>query len=454
MVVVSQRAAGARPGDGRGRHGSPRGPSRPPAHARSRRTRRAVVAAVVAAALAAAALAGVRAGQALATPPSDLACPADAVQARAVAGLQQFTHWLRSGGAQGFVGEVGWPAGADAAAWGAVAETWYKAADAARLPVTAWAAGRWPAAYPMAIYRASADDAALDTAGPQAETVERHGNRSGLPRGVAVASGAFGSGSPGGRSADGNAEHYGFDYTYDTTTSYAYLASRGVRVIRLAVAWERVQPVPFGPLDGTQVRYLQQVMRWSEQLGLVVVLDLHGYGDRPVPGRAGGRSARLGSPALPLAAFADVWRRLAALVADRPVVVGYGLLNEPVRLAASGRAGARLWEQASQAAVTAVRASRARGTVLVSAYGSTSPLGWPHLHQRPWIRDPLGDVAYEAHAYFDADGSGHYALPYAAELAAASRAAASPGASSTHLTAGTCVRLAPVPDPTLRRWTP
>jgi aryl-phospho-beta-D-glucosidase BglC (GH1 family) len=223
-------------------------------------------------------------------------------------------------------------------------------------------------------------------------------------------------------------------------------------VVRLAVGWERIQPVPFGALDPTQVRYLQQVLRWADQLGLVVVLDLHGFGDRPVPHGTRVRTARLGSRALPVAAFADVWRRLGVLVADRHVVVGYGLLNEPVRLAATGSAGARLWERASQAAVDAVRGAGARGTVLISAYGSTSPVGWPHLHRNPWIHDPAGDLAYEAHAYFDADGSGHYARPYSAELAAAS--ASTSAAPMPRPTSGACVRLAPIPDPTLRRWIP
>jgi Cellulase (glycosyl hydrolase family 5) len=430
----------------RGRHRPPPRPARP---------RRGITAGFAVALVIALGVAGVRAGQALATPPPGVACPADAVQARAVAGLEQFTRWLRRGGVQGFVGEVGWPAGPDAAEWAAVAETWYRAADAAHLPVTAWAAGRWDAGYPMAVYRASGDGVPLNAAGPQADVVERHGTLPGVPRGVALATGAFGL--EGVASSRARSDRYGFDYTYDTTTSYAYLASRGVRVVRLAIAWERVQPVPFGPLDPTQVRYLQQVLRWAEQLGLQVVLDLHGYGDRPVPAHAGVRTARLGSRALPVAAFADVWRRLASLVAGRGVVVGYGLLNEPVRLAASGRAGARLWERASQAAVNAVRVAGARGTLLVSAYGSTSPIGWPHLHGRPWIRDPGGNVAYEAHAYFDADGSGHYALPYAAELSAASFASSrQPSAAvlASSLSPGTCIRLAPVSDPILRRWTP
>jgi hypothetical protein len=38
------------------------------------------------------------------------------------------------------------------------------------------------------------------------------------------------------------------------------------------------------------------------------------------------------------------------------------------------------------------------------------------MHPRAWISDPLHDVAYESHAYFDTDGSGHYYDSYAEEL--------------------------------------
>jgi hypothetical protein len=431
----------------------------------ARRRRRAVTALAAAAAV----VVGVSTlhdGQAYATPPPAPVCPADAVQARAVGGLVQFTRWLQAGGVQGFVGEVGWPAGPDAAAWASTAEAWYRAADDAHLPVTAWAAGRWPAGYRLAVYRASAGSAGLDTAGPQAEIVERHAGGPGLPRGIALATAAFGTprygstpAAPGtatpGTTTPVGPGRYGTDYSYDGSTSWAYLAAHGVRVVRLAVTWERLQSRPFGPLDPVQVGYLLQSVRWAEQSGLRVVLDLHGYGDvvLPASGTVAARRVLLGSAALPVSAFADLWRRLAAVVAPHPAVVAYGLLNEPVHLAARGRAGARLWERASQAAVLAVRAGGAGGTVLVSSYGSPSPVGWPHLHGAPWIHDPAGDVAYEAHAYFDADGSGRYATSYAEEVAAADRADAASWHSTAISRAGECVLPAAVPDPTLQRWT-
>ena len=106
-------------------------------------------------------------------------CTTDIVQARAVAGLANFSAWLRRNNATGFIGEIGWPADRDAQQWTGVAEAWYSAADAIGLPVTAWAAGTWPANYPMAVYRPVAHGMDVDVAGPQAKVVERHASAAG-----------------------------------------------------------------------------------------------------------------------------------------------------------------------------------------------------------------------------------------------------------------------------------
>jgi aryl-phospho-beta-D-glucosidase BglC (GH1 family) len=191
-----------------------------------------------------------------------------------------------------------------------------------------------------------------------------------------------------------------------------------VRLIRLAVNWERLQPVPFGPLSVGEVERVGRALDRAGAAGLSVVLDLHGYGDYAAGGGVDGQVRRLtlGSPQLPTTALADVWHRLATTFAHRPMVVAYGLLNEPTRLAAAGRAGARLWERASQQAVDAIRSTGSDTAVTVSGYLPMGPPAWGEMHPRAWIRDPLGRFAYESHAYFDGDGSGHYWSSYADEV--------------------------------------
>ncbi|WP_432836304.1 glycoside hydrolase family 5 protein [Dactylosporangium sp. CA-092794] len=349
--------------------------------------------------------------------PERVLCVDDDVKARAVAGLANFSAWLRRNHATGFIGEIGWPSDKDAAQWSGVAEAWYEAADAVGLPVTAWAAGTWPANYPMAVYRPVAHGLQVDVAGPQARIVENHGSTPGYLRGVNLAAGSFAASDSNGGFGTGNPGHYGQDYTYETPSSYTFLAGRGVRLVRLAVNWERLQPRPFGPLDQAELARVRAALRHAREAGLAVIIDLHNYGDYALGGGPQGppRMLRLGEFRLPTTALADFWRRMSTAV-DNPAVIGLGLLNEPTRLAADGRAGALIWERAAQEAVDAIRANGDRRAILVSGYVPMGPPSWGEMHPTAWIRDPVHRVAYESHAYFDHDGSGHYWMTYADEL--------------------------------------
>ncbi len=348
-------------------------------------------------------------------------CTADPVQAEAVAGLANFDRWLRRNHASGFIGEVGWPSTRDSAQWNALADRWYTAADRIGLPVTAWAAGPWPPGYPMAVYRPGADPTAgrsdADTAGPQATVVERHPSTDRYLRGVNLAGGSFAAGDTNGGFGTGNPGQYGTDYRYETPSTYPDLARHGVRLIRLAVTWERLQPVPFGPLSQPELARVRAALHEAGRAGLSVIVDLHGYGDYAEGGATQGpvRHLLLGSPALPTAALADFWRRMATAVAAAPALAAFGILNEPTHLAAPGRAGALIWEHAAQQALDAIRATGATTPVTVSGYTPIGPGAWGQMHPHAWIRDPLHRVAYESHAYFDNDGSGRYDSSYASE---------------------------------------
>ena len=352
--------------------------------------------------------------------PAPVVCGADAVQAEAIAGLADFSSWLASHRVPGYVGEVGWPSGADGAQWDAVAEVWYRAADRIGLPVTAWAAARWPASYRLGLYRAASGSAALDTVGPQSAVVEAHLSDRRALRGVVLAGGSFGTSSDSPQYSATNPGRYGHDYSYENPAGYQFLAARGVRLVRLAVAWERVQPRPGGPLSAGEVGRLRRAVLDASAAGLTVILDLHGYGEFVLDSSPAARTVlALGSDRLPTAALADFWSRMARATQDLPGLLGYDLLNEPARLASRGAQGNRRWEQASQEAVDAIRATGNRLPVFVSAYGRTSAAGWSRNHDRPWINDPAGRTVYEAHVYFDADGSGRYADSYSGALSAA-----------------------------------
>jgi hypothetical protein len=338
------------------------------------------------------------------------ACAPDAVTARALTQLQAFTGWLDRNHVPGVIGEVGWPAGPDSSRWEHLAARWYAAAGAAGIGTFAWAgAEQWPADYPLGVYR-SDRDGALDVAGPQARLVEHQAD---ARRGVALADGSFAASLDNGSTySSAHPGSYGSQYRYPSPASLAYLRSRGVRSVRVAFTWERLQPRPGAALSAVELGRLRRVLTSAHASGLRVVLDLHSYGRFAEPGP---RVLPLGSPGLPATALGDLWRRVASAVSGSPALAGYGVMNEPHDLPG----GAKAWERASQLAVAAVRSVDRTTPVLVAGYSSSSAARWPAVHARPWISPERGPVLYEAHQYFDRDGSGTYRNRYATEDAGA-----------------------------------
>lgn len=359
-------------------------------------------------------------------PATGTSCPPSLRRLAAVqvARLQTFQGWLRRNDVAGYVGEVGWPGtGAGTRQWNAVAEAWYRQADRDGLWVTAWSAAQgWRRGYKMAIYRLTPESAGGAAAEAQAPVVEAHVHPKTALRGVDAPSGAFGT-LPGDHEQFSNLTpgRYDRDYYYPTAAEYRYLAERGFQIVRLGFMWERVQPEPSGPLRKAAVRRLEQTIDAAADAGLGVILDMHNFGGYSYASRSQPRPQRLalGSKALPAAALADVWHRLAAAMRNVAGVVGYDLMNEPSGLAPDAGAGARIWENASQQAVTAIRAARDQRMIAVEAYGASEPEQFVKLQPHAWIHDPGGLIRYEVHQYFDAGGSGRYRRTLRADMAAA-----------------------------------
>jgi Cellulase (glycosyl hydrolase family 5) len=347
----------------------------------------------------------------------------DALQRRVLSELRTYTDWLNANGVKGYVGEVGWPDNArgDAAQWNALAQRWYQAADAAGLWVSAWATGEWwGTTYPLAAYEDRLAPAGIETANTQAGVIEAHPTVNGTYRGINVAGGEFGTPVDQPTSAFSNANRgtYDREYHYDSAATFAYLAAHGVRLVRIPIRWERLQPALGQSLDQVELQRIKDVVARAGAAGLQVVLDLHNYGAYYLyDGRQGVRRA-LGSAQLPDSAFADVWRRLSVHFKDNPSVIAYGLMNEPVGLSPTATlSAAQVWERASQAAVDAIRGTGDQTYVRVAGYFWSGVTSFAQQHPRAWIRDPLGYVRYEAHHYFDRDHSGHYTHTYAEEVA-------------------------------------
>lgn len=349
--------------------------------------------------------------------------PCDALCNRVRSELRVFTDWLARWGVRGYVGEIGIPGNESADRWNALAQRWYRDADASGLWVTTWATGEWwNPGYMLATYgRSGPEGTPLDTPTSQSSVIEANLDGPGL-RGVNVPAGPSTAGSVAAKHPSGfsNKTLGKLPDRHIQPESLRFLAGRGIEIVRLPFNWERLQPVLGGPLAEGELAHLREVISVAGSLGMTVVVDMHNFGGYYEWDAAAGTGVRkvIGTT-LPVATFADTWARIARALGDHPNVV-WDLMNEPARMAsAGGRTPAQVWEQASQAAVDAIRATGDTHTITVAGYDYSSAATWTEHHDRPWVRDPLAKIRYQAHQYWDTTRVGDYDRPYAAELATA-----------------------------------
>ena len=191
---------------------------------------------------------------------------------------------------------------------------------------------------------------------------------------------------------------YGSHYTYPTFAEIDYYREVGMNVIRVPFRWERLQRSLYGGLDGAEFARLSAVVGYAASTGVTVLLDPHNY--------ARYNGGVIGSAAVPHAAFADFWSRLAQQFKGNPRV-WFGLMNEPHDMATEQ------WLAAANAAIAAIRAAGAQNLILVPGNAWTGAHSWsqswygtPNATVMRGIVDPAHNFAFEAHQYLDADSSG------------------------------------------------
>ncbi|HWI58761.1 MAG TPA: cellulase family glycosylhydrolase, partial [Bacillota bacterium] len=192
------------------------------------------------------------------------------------------------------------------------------------------------------------------------------------------------------------------NYTYPTAVDLDYFQVRGRTLIRLPFLWERMQHALNGPLDPDELARLRGVLQAAAQRRMHVILDPHSYGRYHLAGEK--ESQIIGSERVPVEAFADFWTKLAGAVKEEPALYAYALMNEPHDMGDAER-----WPRAAQAAVNAIRGVDGRTTIIVPGDGWSSARGWqgsPNRDLDVKVRDPRTNLVFEAHCYFDKDGSG------------------------------------------------
>lgn len=213
--------------------------------------------------------------------------------------------------------------------------------------------------------------------------------------------------------SNANPGTYDVDFHYEKQASLDYFASRGWHQVKVPIRWERIQPTISGALDPTELGRLTDFLDRADNSGLKVIVDIHNYGVyyRDVSG-TGTRTA-IGSAQLPVSAFADLWSRLSTAIKDHPAVFGYAIMAEPQP---AGGLDRETWQEASQAAVDAIRAVDLESEISVAGWDYSITQGWTQVNGDPWVYDHTGRVRYEGHHYWDSNTSGGYSSSYAQEV--------------------------------------
>ena len=183
-------------------------------------------------------------------------------------------------------------------------------------------------------------------------------------------------------------------YRGEPSSSYRFLASRGIDIIRLPFPWGTLQPTLGGPFDPTFEASLIREVRSIDAAGMQTVLDLHSSYRHPSSD----------SPAsivdgISQAQLDDVWLKLSRLFKDDPSIYAYDLMNEPYDLPS------RAIETASQGIVTALREAGDDTLLWIEGNERSAVEDWTSNHPEPWIDDPAQNHMYSAHSYIGGQNS-------------------------------------------------
>jgi len=327
-----------------------------------------------------------------------------ALEKEKVKELLVFTKWLKDNNAKGYIGEFGWPNNKDVKKWGSLATRWYETASYYGLWTSVWATGSYWGDYNLSVYSGESNNGVLSINNPQAAILEsaikKYPN---VLHGINLAGMEFGNPTA---SATGSS---GTDYFYESEASYSFLSSRGVKLIRIPISWERIEPALGGELNSSELMAISNSLDYAKKYGIKVILDLHNYGVY----NAGNEVYALGMTDGSDDKLADTWVKLSNKFKDNPALLGYGIMNEPHDLGIGKyRTAGEQWENTSQNVLTSLRNNGDNNLIFIPGYDWSSVARWSINHSDGWIKDPKSNFRYEAHHYWDSDGSGKYAESY------------------------------------------
>lgn len=203
----------------------------------------------------------------------------------------------------------------------------------------------------------------------------------------------------------------GTDYGLIKTGELDYYASKGIKLIRLPILWERLQPgilaaTPSYALNPAYLRLVTDTLTYAGSKGMSVIVDLHNYGNY--------NGVKMAGPGgVTAAQFTAAWTAIASALKAHAGLAGLDLMNEP-----SNFPDNTVWPALAQAGINGIRAVDTVDTIYVEGNAYASASGWAvKSGMLNTLVDPAGKIVFEAHVYGDHDASGTH-FTWAKEAAA------------------------------------
>ena len=223
-----------------------------------------------------------------------------------------------------------------------------------------------------------------------------------LPFGVNLAGAEFGHGSP----IPGIIDVH---YFYPTVQDFDYWKSKGLTLLRVPFKWERIQHEVDGKLNKDEVAKIKFLLNEAEKRDLKIILDLHNYGRRKV----NNKNRIIGEDSLSIENLANFWGQLSKELSGHKAIYGYGLMNEPHDMLESTP-----WVKIAQGCILEIRKQDSKTPIIVGGNHWSSAERWLLVSDNlKNLYDPENNLIFEAHVYFDEDGSGVYRRGYDEEKA-------------------------------------
>jgi endoglucanase len=187
----------------------------------------------------------------------------------------------------------------------------------------------------------------------------------------------------------------GRDYSRPTKSELQYYSSKGAKLIRLEVRWDKLQPDLDGPLDADEVQWVEGYVSQAHTFGMSVDIDLHERSDYD--------DLNFGEDGIPPESLVDFWSKFAsALNNDQvPGICGFGIANEPNHDADF----LGMWPDQANAVINAITNVDSTHFIFVGEDNWDSSRQWD-AEQANQIRGAR--VIFEAHSYWDKGTSGVY----------------------------------------------